>query len=351
MKLKDFLKDKVFVYITSILIFLLMVLFLAAFHSPIRLTVILSVIFWLFILTIEAWDFMRKNSFYNDLTSKLDSLDKKYLISEMIKTPSFLEGKILNDVLHETDKSMVESVSAYRRNISEFREFIEIWVHEIKLPISSLLLMSHNHKSEISSKAHEQLRRIDNYTDQVLYYARSENAEKDYLIKQNSLKRVVSNTALKNREDLLLNNVQIKTEDLDVDVMTDSKWIEYILGQLLTNSMKYFSNDRAPIVNIYAEDFSDRTVLHFIDNGIGIPASDLPYIFEKSFTGENGRIHAKSTGMGLYIVKNLCDRLGHNISLRSIQNEFTEFTITFAKNDFIMCSNCTTRTLQNCNVM
>lgn len=334
MKLKNFLKDRIFIYILSIVIFLMMLLFLFAFNTTVQLKVILSVIFWLFIITVEIWGFFRKKGFYDGLISKLDSLDKKYLIAEMIEKPAFYEGQIVYNVLQETDKSMTESVSEYRRSISQFREFIEIWVHEIKLPISSLLLMSHNHKSDISDKAHEQLRRIDSYTDQVLYYARSETAEKDYLIKQTPLNKIVSSAAMKNREDLLLNNVQIQTDNLDIKVMTDSKWLEYILGQLLANSIKYFSGEREPIVKIYTEDFDDRTILHFCDNGIGIPQSDLPYVFEKSFTGENGRTHAKSTGMGLYIVKNLCDRLGHKIRVRSQKYEFTEFTITFAKNDF-----------------
>lgn len=334
MTLRDFLKDRVFVYILFAITFAIMLMFLTAFHIQTELIVILSVIVGIFIIAAEAWEFSRKKSFYNDLISKLDGLDRKYLISEMLELPSFYEGRLVCDVLHESNRSMCESVAGYRRNASDFREFIEMWVHEIKLPVSSLLLMMHNHKSVFSEKALEQLRRIDGYTDTVLYYARSENAEKDYLIKETSLKRTVSNAAVKNREDLLLHNVQLHTDNLDVSVMTDSKWLEFILGQFLANSIKYFSKQREAMITIWAEDFSDRTILHFRDNGIGIPASDLPYIFEKSFTGENGRTHAKSTGMGLYIVKSLCRRLGHDIDVKSVAGEFTEFVIAFGKDDF-----------------
>lgn len=311
-----------------------MLLFMAAFHIQTELIVIMSVVLGIFAVTAEVWEFTRKKSFYADLLSKLDSLDRKYLISEMLTLPTFYEGRLVCEVLHESNRSMCESVAKYRRNASDFREFIEMWVHEIKLPVSSLLLMMHNHKDKFDGKALEQLRRIDGYTDTVLYYARSENAEKDYLIKETSLKRAVSNAAVKNREDLLLHNVQLKTEKLDVSIMTDSKWIEFILGQLIANSIKFISDQRKALIAIWAEDFLDRTILHFRDNGIGIPESDLPYIFEKSFTGENGRTHAKSTGMGLYIVKNLCCRLGHDISVNSVKGEFTEFEISFGKNDF-----------------
>lgn len=334
MKFKEFLKDRYFVYISYVIAFAMILMFMAAFRIRIGLIIILSIIFLLLAAILEGWEFFRKKGFYDDLRSQLYGLERKYLISEIMESPAFYEGKLICEVLHESNKSMCEEVADYRRNISDFKEFIEMWVHEIKLPVSSLQLMMHNHKSEISGKALEQLRRIDGHTDTVLYYARSENAEKDYLIKETSLKRIVSNVAVKNREDLLLHNAQVQTEKLDVNAMTDGKWLEYILGQLLANSINYFSEDREAVINIFAEDFSDKIILHFRDNGIGIPESDLPYIFDKSFTGENGRTYAKSTGMGLYIVKNLCDRLGHGINVNSVRGEFTEFEIVFSKNSF-----------------
>ena len=334
MKLNDFLKDRYFVYISYTAAFAVMLLYMRAFHIQTGLIAALSVIFWISVIIAEIWEFFRKKNFYDDLISKLDSLDKKYLISEMLESPHFYEGRLICEVLGQTNKSMYENAAEYRRNAADFREFIEMWVHEITLPVSSLLLMAHNHKSEANRKVLEQLRRIDGYTDTVLYYARSENAEKDYLINETLLKRSVSNEAVKHREDLLLHNVTLKTSDLDVSVMTDGKWLEFILGQLLANSLKFFSDDREAEIKVSAEDLPDKTVLRFRDNGIGIPESDIPYIFEKSFTGENGRTHAKSTGMGLYIVKNLCERLGHDISVNSLKGEFTEFVITFNKNDF-----------------
>lgn len=334
MKITDFIRDRAVPYMIFAIIFTIMMLFMEAFRVPAQLIIIIGVIFWLGFIISEGWELFRRKKFYDDMLNKLESLDKKYLISEMLDEPAFLDGRIFWDVLCQADKSMCENAAEYRRSAAAFREFIEMWVHEIKLPVSSLLLMMHNNKSEFSGKALEQLRRIDGYTDTVLYYARSENAEKDYIIKENSLKRTVSNVAVKYREDLLLNNVQLQTENLDVNILTDGKWLEFILGQFLANSLKFISDKREAVIKISAEELSDKIILRFRDNGIGISESDLPYIFEKSFTGENGRIQARSTGMGLYIVKNLCNRLGHEISVRSVKNEFTEFEITFAKNDF-----------------
>ena len=334
MNLSEYLKDKVPEYVVFFMSWGMILIFMSAFHVPLQLMVICSVIAFMTGIFSVLHDYFRKKTFYDDILGKFDELDKKYLISEMISEPEFTEGLILLDILRTATKSTADEVSEYRRENMEFREFIELWVHEVKLPLSSLQLMIHNNKTENSSRALEQLRRIDGFTDTVLYYARSENAEKDYIIKEVSLKRAVSNIAVKNREDLILHDIYLKTDSLNVTVMTDGKWLEFILGQLISNSIKYVKQNENHVIEIKAEETKNAVKLHFSDNGIGIPESDLPYIFEKSFTGENGRTHAKSTGMGLYIVKNLCDKLGHKIEVNSVQGSFTEFTVTFGKNDF-----------------
>ena len=202
----------------------------------------------------------------------------------------------------------------------------ELWVHEIKLPVAGLQLMCHNDGAQ---RYAEQLRRIDEYIENVLYYARSGSAEKDYIIKPVSLTRAFADIAVRNRCELQERGISLHTADLSAEVMTDGKWLEFMLGQLMSNSIKYGASE----ISVSAEELPDRTVLRFRDNGIGIPAGDLPYIFDKSFTGENGRTHTKSTGMGLYIVKKLCDRLGHSAEVSSVQGEFTEIALTFGKTE------------------
>lgn len=334
MKLWDYLKDRMWFFFIAAVSLGLMLLFLTAFRVSGQLTATICVIFGFFLIAEETAGFLRKKRFYDDMQGKLDGLDKKYLIHEMLKKPSFLDGQILFDALCEANKSMCENVAEYKRTADDFREFIEMWVHEIKLPVASLQLMAHNHSDELGEKFQEQLRRIDGYTDQVLYYARSENAEKDYIIKETPLRRTVANVALKNRESAQLCGASIETEGLDLSVMTDGKWLEFMLGQLMANSLKYTVEGREPVIRISAEELPDRVLLRFRDNGTGIPEADLPRIFDKSFTGENGRSYAKSTGMGLYIVRSLCERLGHSITASSVKGEYTEFTIAFAKNQF-----------------
>lgn len=334
MRFKDYIRDRFGAILITLVSWFILMLFFRAFRVRMYISSAATCVLFIAGITRLLWDYFRRKSFYDSIKNSCEGLDKKYLLHEMIEKPDFTEGIIVYDALCEANKSMCENVAEHRRISENFREYIELWVHEIKLPVASLLLMSHN-DGKSGNKYSEQLKRIDDYIENVLYYARSENAEKDYIIKEVSLKRTFGNIAVKNREELLQRNVNISTEGLDRTVMTDAKWLEYILGQLLGNSLKYIAEGHEAGIHIYAEEKEDRTVLHFRDNGIGIPASDLPYIFEKSYTGENGRTRSRSTGMGLYIVKSLCDRLGHTVSADSVQGEYTDIMISFGKNGYI----------------
>ena len=335
MKLSDYLKDRAGAYLIGAAAWLIMVIFLCAYHVSSEAVIIVSVVLLLALILAEAITFIKRRRFYNSLEVSLEGLDKKYLVAETLEEPDFTEGRILCNTIHETDKAMLEHINEYKTANEQFREFIEMWVHEVKLPVASLQLMCHN---DGNSRYASQLHRIDDYIENVLYYARSGSAEKDYVIRETSLKRVFADTAIRCREELQERGVSISTEGLDTNVMTDSKWLCYIFGQLISNSMKYFSPDREPEISVKAEAAPDRTVVRFRDNGIGIPESDLPYIFEKSFTGQNGRTHQKSTGMGLYIIKKLCGKLGHSITAESVQDSYTEIIITFGNNDLMKLS-------------
>lgn len=329
-----FFRDRlpaIFIYAA---VWAMMLIFLNATRCGATAIVITSLLYLLGGITIFVWDFFRRRSFYDRVLSAIDSLETKYLVSEMLPDAEFADGEILCEILTECCRSMYENIAVHRRNSEDFREFIELWVHEIKLPVAALLLMCHN-DGEKAAEYKEQIKRIDDCIENVLFYTRSENAEKDYIIKDVVLSRAFGAVAMKNMAVLRKRGVSIVTEGLDVSVMTDGKWLEYILGQFISNSLKYFRTGCEPEITVTAESFPDRTELHFRDNGCGIPQTDLPYIFEKSFTGANGRESSHSTGMGLYIVRSLCERLGHDIKADSVQGEFTELTIVFGKNDFV----------------
>lgn len=330
----NFVMDRKTAYAIRLTVLVSSILFLMAFRVERQAIVCVTAIDLMAVIFIDLWEFFRKKAFYDRLRQNLKELDQAYLLPEMLPKPSFYEGKLLAEALFESGKSMCEHVAEYRRQSREFREYIELWVHEVKLPVAALSLMCHNHP-ETGAKMAAQLKRIDDDIENVLFYARCENAEKDYRIKEVSLQKAFGSAALKNRELLQSADASIETSGLKVSVLTDGKWLSFIFGQLMANSLKYRSPDRPLVLSVSAAVQEDRVCLRFLDNGMGIPEKDLPYIFEKSFTGQNGRIKGKSTGMGLYIVKNLCERLGHRVEACSEEGEYTEIRITFAKEEMI----------------
>lgn len=334
MKLIKYLLDKIPQIIISIMGFTITIFMLNAFKVESTLKIAITIIFFIVCIFNIGIDYFRKYKFYQSLSNTLDVLDKKYLILEMINKPNFYEGEIFYQTLYDINKSMIENVKEYNLSIIDFKEYVEMWIHEVKIPISSLTLLIHNNQEKIDKRYVEQIRKLDNYIDQILYYVRSENAEKDYIIKEKSLQEIIKNVALKNKDDLLASKVKLDVNVNNIKVLTDAKWLEFILNQIINNSIKYKRNNVESYIKIIAKEDKEKTYLSIYDNGIGISKKDIPRVFEKSFTGENGRITAKSTGMGLYIVKKLCDKLGHKINIESKKKEYTKITIIFYKNDF-----------------
>ena len=331
---KEYIKDKSWLLVIEIIIYIIILLILLAFKVNKEATIAISLVYMIGIIIELLIDYYIKKAFYNSFKEKLEKLDQKYLITELLDEPSFLEGKILTNSLYEIDKSMIERINKYKSRTQDFKEYVELWIHEVKLPVSSLILMLHNRNQEQNKKLLEQLTRLDNYLEQILYYVRSENAENDYLIKEVSLSKVISNVALKNKDLLLEKKIDLIVSDISVSVLTDSKWLEFMINQVIDNSIKYCKKQR-PYIKIVSKEENDKISLIIYDNGLGISTSDLPRIFEKTFTGNNGRKSSiKSTGMGLYLCKKLCNKLGHKIQVISEEGKYTKVIITIYKNNF-----------------
>lgn len=334
MNLIKFLKDKLYVIISFLIIYFILILMFLAFKINFQVILAASILLFLFLVIILTIEYVKKKGFYNNLLNNIEALDKAYLVLETIDKPNFYDGELLCQALYEINKSMNEFIKTLEKQMLDFKEYIELWIHEVKIPIASLTLMAHNHKDKFDKKTLEQLKKIENYVEQVLYYARSENAEHDYLINRVALDKVISNVALKNKDDLLANKITLKVDDVNYQVFTDSKWLEYIINQIVNNSIKYKRNISDAYIKIEVKDETNKTTIMIMDNGIGIPSTDLPKIFEKSFTGSNGRGQVSSTGMGLNICKNLCEKLGHKIYAESKPNKYTKIYIEIAKNKF-----------------
>ena len=332
MKFLKYVKDNLIGIVIYLVTAILITLMLAAFKTPsvaLIITFILFILSGILILTIS---YLRKSKFYKLFMDNLEKLDKKFLILETLPEPTTYEEKIMVNSLYEINKSMIENIKISQKNINDFKEFVEVWIHEVKIPISSLVLKCHNNKEKYDKSFLSQIRRLDNNIDEILYYVRSEDTEKDFIITEIDLKEVVRNISLKNKDDLLENNIEFEVDLKAISVNSDKKWLEFIINQIINNSIKY-KKESESIIKIESIENKDKVILEIYDNGIGIPEKDLKRVFDKSFTGTNGRDKVKSTGMGLYIIKKLCDKLGHNISIESKENEYTKVILEFGKND------------------
>lgn len=332
MKLSKYFKDKLGFILIYFFNYFIIISLLIAFKSSISLICSISLLGLINFLLIFFLSYFKKKSFYDNLFNNLELLDKKYLILETLSIPSFYEGELLFNILYDVNKSMIENVNIYKSSVADFKDYVEMWIHEVKIPISSLVLMMHN-KKNIDKRFIQEVRKLDNYIDQVLFYVRSNYTEQDFLFKKVSLNKIISQVAIKNIDDLRLNKVNLEVLVDDIVITTDPKWLEFIINQIINNSIKYKKKSNS-YIKIYSKNYQDRVSLFIEDNGIGIPKKDLTSVFNKSFTGENGRNTTKSTGMGLYIAKKLCMKLGHKIEINSFEGEGTTLIITFNLDNF-----------------
>lgn len=274
-------------------------------------------------------DFFKKRAFFEDIQQGMGELERSYLLPELLEEPDFLEGRLFLEVLREMERSMAEQVQAYEKDTREYKEFIELWVHEVKLPIATGKLLVENNREFYDESMMEELDKIDGYAEQALFYARSNDVEKDYVLKKLSLRQIAGEVLKKNRKALLSSGISIEFHDLEEEVYSDSKWAAFIL-QILSNSIKYMGEGERKL-EWYAQGGENQVKLYLQDSGIGISKADLPRVFDKGFTGENGRIGKKSTGMGLYLCKKLCEKMGHQIEVSSVSGEGCLVVIHFPK--------------------
>ncbi len=193
-----------------------------------------------------------------------------------------------------------------------------------------------NNKNEVTKSIEQELEKIENYIEQALFYARSNTVEKDYYIKKTRLQEIVNDSIKKNKNLLIPEKTILNLHDLDYEVNTDSKWVSFIINQILQNSVKYKKQNHNLELEMSAKQGKQNIILTLKDNGIGIKKGEITRVFEKGFTGTNGRkIGKKSTGIGLYLCKKLCDKLGLGIELNSIEEEGTEVKLVFPRGNFM----------------
>ena len=220
--------------------------------------------------------------------------------------------------LYEEKQQMTNQMT---HQYTDMMEYYTIWVHQIKTPIAAMRLQLQGEDSESNRELLDELQRIEQYVEMVLTYLRLDAGATDYVLKQYDLDDILRQAVRKYASQFIRKKIRLVYEPLSCKVLTDEKWFLFVIEQVLSNALKY---TRSGEISITLE--APKT-LCIRDTGIGIAPEDLPRIFEKGFTGYNGRSDKKASGIGLYLCRRICGRLNHEISVTSKVDEGTEVRI------------------------
>ncbi|CDM68972.1 Sensor histidine kinase [Clostridium bornimense] len=334
----EYFKEKIIFISINIIIMIFTSILLKAMAVNTYAIVFTNILNFIGILIFYIYDYSNKRKYYNEVIKKLEKLHEKYMLPDVVDDGSFLESKIFYNIIEEMGKSMKDKVSEVKRETYDYREYIELWIHEVKTPIAACKLLVENNKNEITKSIEEELEKVEDYIEQSLFYSRSNNIEKDYIIKELPLKNCINNVIKRNANILIEKSIKIDIKDCDRIVYSDAKWVEFILHQIISNSIKYMEK-KEKIIKIYAEEKDYNVILYIEDNGIGINKRSINRVFEKGYTGENGRIGKKSTGIGLFLCKKLALKLGLSIRIQSVEKESTTVSILFPINRMMIFEN------------
>ena len=315
MNRRRYWKNRIPFLLTNLVCMAALTVFLLVCGNSISAVLLILVVWAVVLLTGLFLTYWKRKRQMQKLLDIAGQLSERYLISEVMELPEQAEDQVYYQLLKMAGKSMLEQIGEVRRERLEYKEYIEQWIHEIKTPITAMKLLCENHRTVWTKELLQELEKTNRFTEQALYYARSEHTEKDYSVREMSLSQVVHQAIADNKYLLLQSGVRLEVEEMEDTVYSDEKWVRFILNQLIANAVKYRSGQ--PVLRISARRQQDQVVLVVEDNGIGISPADLPRVFEKGFTGQNGRMVQQSTGIGLYLCRQIMDRLSHTIRIES----------------------------------
>lgn len=275
------------------------------------------------------YDYYRLTIFFNNL----DSIYKK------AKEDRYLDLKNSNNEFEKNIYGLFKKIYDFERNRfnilynekKENKEHIMSFVHEIKLPISAIKLELENNYdvTKLKDSIEDEVKRIEDEVQKILYSFRLDFFSNDYIIDEVNLNKVVNNIIKANAKTFINKGIKIDLGDLNKNILSDYRWLYFIINQIVSNSLKY--TDKKGKINIYLKEDDKFIRLIIEDNGIGIKDIDKKRLFDKGFSGSKNRLNKNSTGMGLYLVKKLCDKLNHLIKIDSKENRYTKVIISFYK--------------------
>ena len=294
--------------------------------TAISLGTVLSFLFLLWILC--RAERQREQAFLNFLESG-DTLAEEAIL----RLVSAQEGEMIRNIASVLDRNQAQEKELTGR-IKDYEEYIEAWAHEIKTPISLLTFLMDNHRGELPEDVSRKLDYVRNqmqeYVNQMLYYARLKSAGKDYLFEPLSLAECCEEVLENYRPLLEEKGFQVQQDLGEVLVLSDRRGLDFLVSQFISNSIKYCRASGIPELWLEARKEEESIFFCIKDNGIGVRSSEVPFLFEKGFTGDTGTMRRKATGMGLYLAKEIADDLKISLDIRTEWQKGFEITLRFA---------------------
>ena len=321
--LKSYLKKNIKVYILFVVFITIFFIMFYLYNLPLEALIYTGSFCFLASLIASFLDFVN----YRESYKKLKFLEKN-ILNDLEDLPKSLDiridyyHKIIEKLYEELEKSTQEN----RQKNIDMVDYYSMWVHQIKTPIAAMNFLLDNEEVDLKNLQQE-LFKIERYVEMVLTYIRLDSMSSDYVITKINLDEVVKDSVKKYATIFINKKIKLNYVSHETMVISDKKWLSFAFEQILGNSVKYSRADGEITIKTY----ENRLVIE--DKGIGIKEEDLPRIFEKGFTGFNGRYEKKSSGLGLYLCKKTLDKLGHHIEISSKVGEGTRIEITFPKED------------------
>lgn len=321
--LKSYLKKNIKVYILFVVFIFIFFIMFYLYNLPLEALIYTGSFCFLAALVASFSDFVN----YRESYRKLKFLEEN-ILNDLDALPKSLDIRI--DYYHKIIEKLYEELEKLtqenRQKNTDMVDYYSMWVHQIKTPIAAMNFLLDN--EEVDQKILQQeLFKIERYVEMVLTYIRLDSISSDYVITKINLDEVVKDSVKKYATIFINKKIKLNYVSHETIVISDKKWLSFAFEQILGNSVKYSSNGG----EITIETCENKLIIE--DNGIGIKEEDLPRIFEKGFTGFNGRYEKKSSGLGLYLCKKTLDKLGHHIEISSKVGEGTRIEITFPKED------------------
>lgn len=312
-------KRFILLYLLFCIIFIVV---FSLYHFPISAVMYPFAICFIITVAIVIYDFINVSKRYK----KLEVL-KRFTESAVEDFPKIygLEEEQYIEIISILKNKITEQESLFSKKYNDVIEYYTLWVHQIKTPIASMRLTLQNEDSELSRRISGDLFRIEQYVEMVLTYLRLDSNSSDYVFGEYDIDSMLRQCIKKFASEFIVRHLSIDFVPTEEKVITDEKWLSFVMEQVLSNALKY---TRQGGIKIYMK---TGKILCIEDSGIGIAPEDLPRIFEKGFTGNIGRSEKHSSGIGLYLCKRICVNLGIKITVQSEINKGTTVMLDFGK--------------------